>query len=78
MTEGNGAANALDDLQEISSLLNTGLDRQTLSAAIQCIELGKRRTVAYFEILIYRSYDVDTHFLKPRSIFSGPFWIIIN
>jgi len=41
MTEGGGsAANCLDDLQEVSNLLNTGLDRRTLAAAIQCIELG--------------------------------------
>ena len=32
---------AMDDLYEISNLLNTGLDRETLAAAIHCIELGE-------------------------------------
>ena len=34
------SAQVLNELLEISNLLNTGLDRQTLTAAIQCIELG--------------------------------------
>jgi len=29
-----------DDIYQISELLNTGLDRETLLAAINCIELG--------------------------------------
>ncbi|CBY09661.1 unnamed protein product [Oikopleura dioica] len=29
-----------DDIYQISELLNTGLDRETLIAAINCIELG--------------------------------------
>jgi len=32
--------NAIDELFEISKILNTGLDRETLSAALELIELG--------------------------------------
>ena len=36
----NTSAGAIQELYDISNLLNTGLDRQTLIAAIQCIETG--------------------------------------
>ena len=32
--------NAIDELYEISKILNTGLERDTLSAALELIELG--------------------------------------
>ena len=39
-TAPNTSAGAIQELYDISNLLNTGLDRQTLVAAIQCIETG--------------------------------------
>ena len=39
-TAPNTSAGAIQELYDISNLLNTGLDRQTLIAAIQCIETG--------------------------------------
>ena len=37
---GESSETVINDLYEISNILNTGMDRQTLLAAIQCIELG--------------------------------------
>ena len=36
----NIGANAIDDLYRVSNMLNTGLTREQLIAAIECIELG--------------------------------------
>lgn len=40
MTQEMSVGSAVDDLQKLSQILNTGLDRDTLVAAIECIELG--------------------------------------
>ena len=40
MTQETSVGSAVDDLQKLSQILNTGLDRDTLVAAIECIELG--------------------------------------
>ena len=44
--------NAMSDLEEISYLLNTGLDRRTLAACVQCIELGKHFLIDFHRVLI--------------------------
>jgi len=40
MTQEMSVGSTVDDLQKLSQILNTGLDRETLVAAIGCIELG--------------------------------------
>ena len=63
-TAPNTSAAAIQELYDISNLLNTGLDRQTLIAAIQCIETGFNiLPKPFYDSILIISYNINNMIL---------------